>query len=453
MFNTRQEYIDLLRQLEKEVYPKLKKCWGINPWAIVRTRVSFYFHRVYTKRINDSAKKQCERSVLGGKIKKQDLWMLFKSFCHLILTYPKLKGKLKNKTMLIAFTTHIENGHNKLLEPYQKVLTEKKEEYEVIYLDKMNTADNELNIFFRRLSISVLNLLKIVNKINKQQCKNNKRNADLIKDFFQTHTKLDAEYISSVVDQGIGDNHYYYVYYYYLLKILLPKKVWFVVYYDYRVMPLIRAAKRLKINTCEYQHSAISNNHFAYMKWNNIDYYSDSFPETFQVWSEADKELIERNFSDKKYKPEITVTGNYYLNQQKIKFKTDKSKGNVLICLQGIWIPTFIEDAIADSENIKWYFRLHPRYPHDKPKLQKFQERYPHKIEIEKANSLPLFELFGEVSSLITFFSTAAIEGREFGLKVIIIGAEGYSSYKNYIERGDFYYIENKSDLLKIIEK
>jgi len=216
----------------------------------------------------------------------------------------------------------------------------------------------------------------------------------------------------------------------------------------------MRAANSLNITSCEYQHSTISDDHFAYTQWNEVDKYSESFPVCFYVWNKKDKDLICRNFTGYIYHPQVIVSGNYYLSQQKEKFQNQstKNKESILICLQGTWIPQFIEEAIAESASIKWYIRLHPRYSHDKPHLLSLYKKHPDRIEIERSNQLPLYELFKEVGTLLVSFSGTAIEAAEFGLKVIIFGKDGYNTYKDFIEKGEFSYVDDKNELLKQIE-
>jgi hypothetical protein len=184
---------------------------------------------------------------------------------------------------------------------------------------------------------------------------------------------------------------------------------------------------------------------------NYIDEYHNFFPKSFFVWNDIYKNVISRNFTGKSYIPEIIVSGNYYLKQEKNNI-IKKNKGNdILVCLQGYWIPEFVENVIINSNNIKWYFRLHPRYYADKEKLLSFAASNPDKVEIDKANKLPLYELFGDVSKLLTMFSSSAYEAKEFGLRVIIVGSYGYNSFKDYIVNGDFAYAEDEGQLLKLI--
>lgn len=456
MFITRKDYIDLLRQLQEAVFPKLKKCWKSNIWPIVQIQVGYYLHLIYIGKINDTETLPNYKPILDEKITFRDFLLFCRSACCLLILYPKWKDKMKNKTLLSGFKAHNTGAYNQYIDPYKEILDKENEENDTIYLDDIfSNYQNKLYLLSRHLHIVILFLLKVKNKIFVQQVNNTKYNTELIKSFFTKRTTLDANHIASLVYNRVIENHFYYLFFKYLLRIVSPQKIWCYNYYNNQHNSLIRAANYLKIVSCEYQHSAISDDHFAYTQWNDIDEYSDFFPHHFYVWDEESKGLILRNFAGNIYWPQIVISGNYYLNRQKeiIQNGSKKYNDHILICLQGVWIPQFIEKAIIESDSKKWYIRLHPRYPQDKLNLLSLYKKYPDKIEIEHSNQLPLYELFKEVSILLVSFSGTAIEAKEFGLKVIIFGEDGYNSYKSFIDKGDFSYANNKDQLLKLIEK
>ena len=453
MFNTRKEYIDLLRQLENEVFPKLKKCWGFLPWSIIQIQIGYYFHLIFSGVVDISEKRAPLQSILKEGISLQDCKRFLKSVCRLFFLIYKWNGKWKGSTILSGYNRHSINGYNQYLNPYKEVLMEENKKSEIFFIDEMfcNNSNNHLFHLCIHLRIVVLFYLKIKNSVFKQPIENVKHNAKLVENYFRNNTSLDTGYVYSLVFSTIIDNNFYYTFFCWLLKILKPKIVWLYNYYSNEHSALLRAANNLNIITCEYQHSTFSNEHFAYTKWNNIDLYSECFPKLFYVWGENDKNIILHNFLGRNFVPTVVVSGNYYLNKQKKQFQNQSNTGNILICLQGIWIPEFIENAIKESDGIKWFFRLHPRYPQDKPRLLELHKNFPEKIEMELANQLPLYELFARVSVLITAFSGTAREANELGLKVIIFGEEGYNTYKDYIENKIFNFITNSGDLLDLV--
>lgn len=456
MYTTRKEYLNLIQQLQEAVFPKLKKCWRSNIWPIVQIQVGYYLHLIYIGKINGTDVQPIQASILDERVSLRDFKLFIRSVCRLIILYPKWKGKLKNKILLSGFKAHNTGIYNQYIDPYKEILKKNNEESETIFIDDIfSDYQNDFYLLCRHLHIVILFLSRIKNKIFSNQIKNIKYNANLIKSFFTEQTSLDAHYIESLVYSSVAENHFYYIYFKYLLKIISPRKVWCYVYYNNQQSALIRGANSLKIATCEYQHSAISDNHFAYTRWSKIYEYSYHFPHTFYVWNEDDKKLIIHNFSENSFQPQVIVSGNYYLLSQKenTQYISKETNNDILICLQGMWIPQFIEDTIAESDTRKWYIRLHPRYPQDRPHLLSLCKKYPDRVEIEEANRQPLYELFKKVSTLLVSFSGTAIEAKEFRLKVIIFGEEGYNSYKDFINNGDFSYVDSKDNLLKIMEK
>jgi hypothetical protein len=217
------------------------------------------------------------------------------------------------------------------------------------------------------------------------------------------------------------------------------------------MMALNRAANHLKIKSIEYQHSQQSDEHFAYAPWKNIELYSEFFPNTFWLWKKSDADRILRNFSSSKYIPNVIVGGNLSVIQQKEEFnyKASEAHKGILVSLQGIWIPGFLEEIIARDTEHFWYFRLHPRYPEDKQKLIDFRNKFPGKIEMDLANSLSLYELFTKVSISVTDFSGVALEAQEFGVKNIIIGKRGSEVYKQEIGEGSFHCALTETDFME----
>jgi len=455
MFKTRKEYIDLIKKLQDESFPKLKKCWGHNVWFIIQIQIGFYFHFVFNKKINLNDKQHCNKSIFEGRLTFSDFRRFLKSIYYLLCNYKKWQKKWNNTTMLFGYKSHnIEkDGHsyNIYLEPYQAVLKEQGIKSEILYVDDLGKV---YELYIRLYYIQFF-FHKLKSKFLVKQFNNIKYNSDLVGEFFK-NMNLDSEYITSNIANAIILNELYYKIYRCMLKLLSPQKIWTYCYYTRMGgNSFIRAANSLNIESAEYQHSAISDGHFAYSKWNFIDAYLEFFPKSFFVWNEYDKELIYRNFSGKFYVPKVIVSGNFYAEQE-LQQNTNRLEINqnkdILICLQGLWLPKFVEEAIIKSSHVKWYFRLHPRYPEDKEKLISFASSYPDRVEIEKANNLTLYELFENVGIVLTMFSGTAREAKEFGLRVIIVGREGYNSYKNYIDDGVFDYAENEDRLLNLIQ-
>jgi hypothetical protein len=278
------------------------------------------------------------------------------------------------------------------------------------------------------------------------------QNALLVKQFLDEKKTGYSSYVSQVVYQAQSEQQIKYSAFRHFLKTVKPELIWTYCYYDNSVMALIRAANDVGIPCVEYQHSAQSDEHNAYSKWPESNSYKNFFPEYFWVWQHTDKERIIRNFSDKAYKPKVFVGGNLASIQQKKLAKYDPASENgILVSLQGAWIPEFVEEAIRDDKDHVWYFRLHPRYPADKEKLDVLKSKFPHKVETDKANQLSIHELFNLVKVNITDYSGVALEAFDFGIKNIIVGELGRQTYKAFIEANDFLYIDTKKGLMESV--
>ncbi len=233
------------------------------------------------------------------------------------------------------------------------------------------------------------------------------------------------------------------------------KKILTYCYYDNRVMAINRAAHELNITTIEYQHSQQSDDHFAYCSWSvNIENTRAHFPAIFWVWTASDKERIERNFSPVFSPVKSILGGNVYLSLLKEKYSSAQKKEKaVLVILQGTWVPDYVEDAVKELPEYKWYFRLHPRYPDDKPRLEKLADDFPGHVDMQEANSSQLYELFSKVNYVLTGYSGTALEAQVFGLQNIVFGVDGHNSFNTYIETGAFFYVGDKEGLKDILTK
>jgi hypothetical protein len=444
--------IEIIKSLQNDIFSKLKRCWGHNIWFIIQINIGSYLFNISNNFFNIH-----ELLTRGTLSLKGDYFYFFKKFLkslyYILCNYRKYKNRLNETTILAGYRNQHyteRNGclYNIYLEPYQTLLNEEGTKNEIIWVDKL--YNDEFFMALYNINYFILIMRKL---LFSKQFDNVKFNSNLLYSRLKDKYKK-SKYLPDFISNKIIAHKLYFDIFRCYLKILSPQKLWTIVYYDIDTMnPLIKAANSLHIETAEYQHSHFSDCHCAYTKWNYIDEYHEYFPKSFFVWNDIYKNTISRNFTGKIYKPQIIISGNYYIKQEKSDIFMKSTSNDILVCLQGKWIPEFVENAVINSNDIKWYFRLHPRSPYDKEKLFSFASSNPDKIEIDKANKLTLYELFESVSTILTIFSGAALEAKEFGLQVIIVDPYGYNSYKDYIVNGDFAYAENEDQLLKLIQK
>ncbi|PZU84833.1 MAG: hypothetical protein DI529_10755 [Chryseobacterium sp.] len=450
-FESRKDYISILGDLflviKKTIQPLNKK---INPWFLIRVQTGYFFHLIYSGKIKFE---QDENISFDSKGKNNvSLKSRAKSFLSLFILFFKLKkyqkkltGKLSGRTLYLGYHSHnIKDGsYNIYLHPFYN---DDKEKGEIFYIDF--TGNNQEIQYYYQLLLQYYNLKDHLS--NRELAYSNaKKVYESLKISKDIKSNLLNNKNYSTMESYPAKIEAYKVF----LKILDPKQLFFYCYYDSSINAMSYAAGELGIPTIEYQHSNITDTHFAYAKWENPEEIKAHFPKTFYVWEDSDKDLILRNFSGDNYVPEVKVVGNKYLQKtitENRLQKSDSSK-NILVCLQGQWIPKFLEEFMYNDKEYTWYFRLHPRYPQDNEILKQFASKKLQNVVVDKANNLELYDLFAEISILMTSFSGTALEAEKFGKKVIIFGEEGYLSYQEKIDTNVFEYIDCTETLQKIL--
>ncbi|MBN8704508.1 MAG: hypothetical protein J0L62_01425 [Bacteroidetes bacterium] len=251
--------------------------------------------------------------------------------------------------------------------------------------------------------------------------------------------------------------------YFQLLSIDRPGLVLMYNYYNAKFMGLSLASHELGIPTMDIQHSAISNQHFAYGPWTSLSENGSALlPDLFWVWRKSDFEIISNGFTRFSPRYKAFHGGNQWISFWKSRVSTPKSsflfkktlsqKLNLLVCLQGIGIPDFLIEFIAKYPGeYKWFFRFHPRYPGDKSIIHNLQGKGID-FETEFANSESLYSIFPSMDYTLTFTSGTAIESAEFGVPVIILGNNGFKVYNKEIKSGKFLFANSIEDITGIFK-
>jgi len=429
-----------------------------NFWPVARIQ-SCYFLFLYSDNKIDVTVLKNKLKFDKLRIKISDLLNLFKTAIKFLISRQKCINALKGKVLLVGFAEHYYNQNNEkvnlYLSPIKYELKNKNILFEELLLNNDPSLPKEpLLNGLHKLTYNYANLTfkfkNIFNKFNKKAY----TNALCLKEFLSDNDVLYSNHISNIVYKTQIENEIYFKAFIHLLKITKPKAIWTYCYYDNTVMALIRAANKLGIKNIEYQHSVQSDEHFAYAKWPNIDYNKMHFPNIFWVWSKSDADRIVKNFSGITYKPTVVVGGNLAVIQEKNKgLKSELgAETGILVSLQGLWIPDFVEKIIEKDILHKWHFRLHPRYPQDKQRLIDFKNKFPDKVEIDLANNLSLFSLFTKVKANIADFSGVALEAEQFGIKNIIVNDKGASVFQEKIKSGDYLYVNSEVGLEKVLQ-
>ena len=441
--------LELMQEMYSGISTKLKRVWNNHPWPVIRVHVLYLFH----VSVNEKDKKDSGTSFQYkhyGFSLKEILGLVYRAILLLFWSL-KFNNRLNKKVLLTGFWEHVGNHGNIYIHPCQYELNGLGIDNEICWVSMFGKPvdDNPLNTLYRQLYYFEKIWFKCKNFFNSGQNRKAFQNAKIVRDWLEEKNIADANRAGRLIYENQIEQEVQHNTFLRLLKITKPKHIWTYCYYDNKIMALIRAANTLHIGITEYQHSAQYDDHFAYASWPDIDQYRNCFPSTFWIWRNSDANRIEQNFTGQSFKPGIIRGGNIFLAQQKKSNSSSvhNEKINVLVTLQGMWIPGFIEKFISNSKSYKWYFRLHPRYPQDKEKLQEFKRQYPEKIVMEEANTVSLYDLFQKMQFNITSYSGTALEAQAFGIRNIIYGQEGFLAFRHYIENGVFDYVEREEDM------
>lgn len=432
-----------------------KPIFGIYPWFIIKIQLSYQLHLTYAKGQLPNLSKQKPQYTKPIKSKK----LALKTLKSLLSKLPKLCylhciAKIpKVDVLAVGYLVHNKtvNGVSEPPYLYPHIKDLAPVNYQVYYIDNKDSL--ELSLQYVNLLITFFKLyFKLKLFLRKDKLKLLRAYGEQLNKKLHAEAGMPINGLEQFLAERIIEYKVHVLVYKFWLRKLKPTTVLGYCYYDNRINAMLGAANSLGIKTIECQHSAISNNHFAYAKWESPNKLITHFPTHFYLWSAVDKALVETNFNADLYSPMAEVKGMKHLGQQTPNMLQNAPQ-HILICLQGIWMPDWLENFICEDDDYQWFIRLHPRYPNDKIQLERVAKLQKSNICIEEANTSNLEALLVRSRILITCFSGTALEAIAFGVKVLIYGEEGKTTYNDYIAEGQFSYIEHKSSLNNEIKK
>jgi len=231
-----------------------------------------------------------------------------------------------------------------------------------------------------------------------------------------------------------------YYFYYLLLKIKGTKKVILVV--SYYNMPLVFAAKNLKIEVIEMQHGVISEYHLGY----HFPYSEgDFFPEVLVTFNDYWKNVA-------MYPTNTTIVpvGNTYLSHY--HQKTKKTKKTILIISQttiGKKLEHFILNNIGDLKDFQIYFKLHPNEFSDKNNKYKALMGFSNMTLVTSEKSISELQVFCEYQ--VGIYSTAIYEGLEKRCKTLLLNDTGIEYMEQLINDNVVSCVEYESKISDIL--
>lgn len=251
-----------------------------------------------------------------------------------------------------------------------------------------------------------------------------------------------------------------------LLKRIQPKKCYIVCYYSCLGMALCVACRRLGIESIDLQHGASGMNMRAYGQWNYIPSGGlNTLPKSFFCWSPFDLAAINswaiiNNFH------RAFLVGNIWLNYQK---ENDSSilpeeihlskevKGYrkiILFTARSHEIPIQILSLLENAPSDYFFmFRIHPDTAdkHIKilnSKIKKINASY----SISNATKSRIHKVLELADIHITEWSAVVYDADLAEVPSIVISTIGNDYFEDFINKGNVFYCEDLSCLMRTIE-
>ncbi len=235
-----------------------------------------------------------------------------------------------------------------------------------------------------------------------------------------------------------------------LLKLMKPKKVISLCYYNVEMLMLHAAANQLQIPNYDFQHGGQGELHCMYnfqpkcSKLNTI-------PMGFYCWDNVSASTI----LNWKSPENVKVVGNPWVEFQLEHdkgYSFPKEKKVILYTHQGGDLEDYIYESIANTRaDFEWWIRIHPRRIEYKKIIHgQMQKRgVKHHVEFECSNQYPLPIILKHTSVHISKYSGSVIEAALIKTPSVIIDSVGVDIYKEYIKDGfAFPYLEKNSEEL-----
>jgi len=255
-----------------------------------------------------------------------------------------------------------------------------------------------------------------------------------------------------------------------VLKAVSPKSVFLACYYHPAAMGMVLACRELGIRSVEVQHGQQGDYHGMYANWTKAGPGGYALmPDNFWCWGQQSADRINQWSRPSWPVQQAFVGGNPWMARQihqpgpvdeeaQLDALFVAGKTHVLLALQPVEdaLPVPIQQAIEfSSPDTRWLVRFHPKMPAgSKAKiLCRLRAMAVPDVEVELSSSLPLAALLKRTDFMITLWSSVAYEALLFGAHPIIAHANGLKSFRFYIDRGLFSYVDSKEAILELLRK
>ncbi|MES2514145.1 MAG: hypothetical protein V4580_08365, partial [Bacteroidota bacterium] len=254
MFKSRNEYLNILDEFSSQFENDNFLLWDVNWWPVIKIHVAFKLHQLMTI---DS------HPVLANP---KSLRIVLKRYSIKSRLIARMRRKFdKREAFKVAVFTSGRNTTTKFIDgtlinqftyPFLTYFDKEKIDYKVI-----NTVNNPVTaigriIYQNRVVDQYNNHFDFQKQIKRIESFLTSRLGSALPDTYQSISK-------TIIEHQID-----YLSYVDFLKKNEFKHILFYCYYGENISPLLRAANNFNISTIEYQHSLVSEDHFAYTRWN-----------------------------------------------------------------------------------------------------------------------------------------------------------------------------------------
>ena len=228
-----------------------------------------------------------------------------------------------------------------------------------------------------------------------------------------------------------------------LLDITNPRALIVVDSYNFIRKLFVEKANERNIPTIELQHGTVGKYHMGYNYYPGTEI--NSFPKYFFAWGKY--WIMNTTFP---VGTKVKVTGFPYFEKklrESNNSKVQKSEKNILVISQwtvGFQIFNFINNLAEHISDYNIFYKLHPA---------EYSEKYNYKNRTISNNisiitdEYDLYDLFKTCKFQIGVYSTALIEGFEFGLKTFILPLPGHEIYSDLLNK-EFIVVNEKNTFI-----
>jgi hypothetical protein len=441
----RKKLVNILNDIEKK-YPVNQWTYnGIYVWPIIKLQIYFYYlHNFIEKGVSSKSQQ---------KSKAKRINEIFVSLIQVIrlLVKPKVKGKWIVGTESENYKTIWNNTKiNKFYHPLETPINQ--EGFQLLYLNWSSTSKNnkssspkgilfmnqyypffrfwnKLKSFFKKPKVFFPEYKSIIEEIESEMPFKLQFSKGNEKKYLCHNIERVFSYSTSIK---------------LVLQKYRPELILELCYYNLANLSLNILANESNIPVIEIQHGSLGPSHLGYTGWSNFPKNGyNLFPNKIWCWDTLSYDHI-NTWASKNSNIELIIGGNTwvtYIKNSKLKDldRFFEKKTIILYTMQRNYIEDYIYETIKlSSEKYLWMLRAHPRHLESIEEIKRKAAQYKieNKIELDKAQKMPLPAILINSYLHLSEFSGSIIEAATIGTHSIILNQDGVDSYSSYIDEG-----------------